>query len=71
MIQKIAFLLIGGPVLAGLGYFLWWFFKTSEIALGFRIAIAVVIVGIILLLASVIWERYRAVKKEDFKEVEH
>ena len=71
MIQKLAFLLIGGGVLVALGFFLKWFFATSVIALGFRIAIAIVIVGILLLLASVGWERYRAAKKEEFGEVEH
>ena len=71
MIQKLAFLLVGGGVLVALGFFLEWFFATSLIALGFRIAIAVIIVGILLLLAAVGWERYRAAKKEEFEEVEH
>jgi hypothetical protein len=71
MIQKLSFLLIGGGVLVALGFFLKWFFETSLIALGFRIAIAIVIAGILLLLTTVGWERYRAAKKEDFKEVKH
>jgi len=72
--QKIAFILIGGGGLVALGFFFQWFFATSLISLGFRIAIAAVIAGIILLLASVSWERYRAVKKkeeDEFKEVKY
>jgi uncharacterized membrane protein len=71
MIQKLSFLLIGGGVLVALGFFLKWFFETSLIALGFRIAIAVVIAGILLLLTTVGWDRYRSAKQEDFEEVEH
>jgi membrane protein DedA with SNARE-associated domain len=73
MIQKVAFGLIGGGILVALGYFLYWFFTTSGIALGFKIAIALVVVGIVLLLAGVIWERYQAAKKEEeeFKEVKY
>ena len=38
--QKVAFILIGGGVLAALGFFFGWFFATPFISLGFRIAIA-------------------------------
>lgn len=72
--QKVAFILIGGGVLVTLGFFLRWFFVTPFISLGFRIATAVVIVGVLLLLASVSWERYRAVRKKEedkFKEVKY
>ena len=72
--QKVAFVLIGGGVLVALGFFFKWFFITPFISLGFRIAIAVVIVGVLLLLASVGWERYRAVRKkedDEFKEVKY
>ena len=73
MIQRLAWLLIVGGVLAALGFFLKWFFATSLISLGFRITIGVVIVGILLLLASAIWERYRAAKgkEKEFKEVKY
>ena len=72
--QKVAFILIAGGVLVTLGFFLKWFFVTPFISLGFRIAIAVVIVGVLLLLASVSWERYRVVKKKEedkLKEVKY
>ncbi len=72
--QKVAFVLIGGGVLTALGFFLKWFFATSFISLGFRIAIAAVMVGVLLLLASIGWERYRVAgrKEEDeFKEVKY
>jgi len=73
MIQKIAFMFIGGGVLTALGFFLKWFFATEYISLGFRIAIGVVIVGIILLLASAGWERFHAAKgkEKEFKEVKY
>ena len=72
--QKAAFILIGGGGLVALGFFFQWFFATSLISLGFRIAIAAVIVGILLLLALVGWERYRVAKKkeeDEFKEVKY
>ncbi|MFC1924103.1 hypothetical protein ACFLXA_01890 [Chloroflexota bacterium] len=73
MIQKIALLLIGGGLLTALGFFFWWFFSDSSLNLGFRIAIAIVIVGFLLILASVGWERYRAArgKEKEFKEVKY
>ena len=73
MIQKIAFILIGGGVLTAVGFFLKWFFATSVISLGFRIAIGAVLVGVVLLLGAAIWERYRAAKgrEKEFKEVKY
>jgi len=66
--QIAAFVLIGGGMATALGFFFKWFFTTPFLPLGFRIAIALVIVGIILLLISIIWGRLRAAKKEDFRE---
>lgn len=73
MIQRIALVLIGGGALTALSFFFWWFFRTSFLNLGFRIAIGVVLFGILLLLASAGWERYRAVegKEKEFKEVKY
>lgn len=73
MIQRIALFLIGGGVLTALGFFFWWFFRTSLLNLGFRIAIGVSMVGVVLLLASAGWERYRAGKgkEKEFKEVKY
>lgn len=73
MIQRIALFLIGGGALTAFGFFLWWFFRTSFLNLGFRIAVGVVIVGIVMLLASAGWERYRATKgkEKEFKEVKY
>ena len=72
--QKVAFILIAGGVLTAVGFFLKWFFVTPFISLGFRIAVAVVIVGVLLLLASAGWERYRVARKkeeDEFKEVKY
>jgi len=68
VVQRIGFTLIVLGCLIPLGYVLKAFFTFQPIPLPFRIAIAAVILGIILILASVGWERYKAVKKgEGFK----
>jgi hypothetical protein len=70
---------IGGILLAvGLGILigwgLYWFFRLAflELPLPVKIAIAAITIGLILLLASLGWERYQASgkEKEKFKEVE-
>ncbi len=70
---------IGGILLAiGLGILivwgLYWFFRLAFLSLPLpvKIAIAAIAVGLIILLASLGWERYRTSKeeKEKFKEVE-
>jgi hypothetical protein len=70
---------IGGILLAvGLGILigwgLYWFFRLAflELPLPLKIAIAAIAVGLIILLASLGWERHRASReeKEKFKEVE-
>jgi hypothetical protein len=70
---------IGGILLAiGLGtligWGLYWFFRLAffSLPLPVKIAIAAIVVGLTILLASLGWERYRASKeeKEKFKEVE-
>ena len=73
MIQRIAMIFIGGGALTALSFFFWWFFRTSLFNLGFRIAIGVVVLGIVLLLASAGWERYLAIKgkEKEFKEVKY
>jgi membrane protein implicated in regulation of membrane protease activity len=69
---------IGGILLAvGLGILmgwgLYWFFRLAlSLPLPVKIAIAAIAVGLVILLASLGWERYRASKeeKEKFKEVQ-
>ena len=46
------------------------FFQDADVPLAIRIALPAIIVGFILLLASLALERYRAKKKERFKEVD-
>jgi hypothetical protein len=70
---------IGGILLAvGLGILigwgLYWFFHLAFLSLPLpvKIAISAIAIGLIILLASLGWERYRASReeKEKFKEVE-
>jgi hypothetical protein len=70
---------IGGILLAiGLGILIgwgiYWFFRLAFLSLPLpvKIAIAAIAIGLIILLASLGWERHRASKeeKERFKEVE-
>ena len=68
--QKLAFALIGIGILVIIGYFAKGFFTAADIPLALRIAAGAAILGVILLLASIIRERFRAAKEEEFKEVE-
>jgi hypothetical protein len=70
---------IGGILLAVgmgilIGWGLYWFFRLAFLSLPLpvKIAIAAIAVGLIILLASLCWERYRASReeKDKFKEVE-
>jgi hypothetical protein len=65
-------LAVGLGILIGWG--LYWFFRLAflELPLPVKIAIAAIGVGLIILLASLSWERFRASKKEKdtFKGVE-
>ena len=65
-------LVVGLGILVGWG--LYWFFRLAFLSLPLpvKIAIAAIAVGLIILLASLGWERYRASKEEKgkFKGVE-
>jgi len=69
--QNVAFALIGGGGLIGIGYFLFWFFSASDIDLGFRIAVGAIVVGVLVLFGVVVRQRIRATEDEDFKEVKY
>ena len=71
MIQNLAFVLIGGGILALIGYGLYSFFDAADIHLGFKIAIAAIVVGTFILLAVAVWQRIKSSKDEDFKEVKY
>ncbi|MBE0479582.1 MAG: hypothetical protein IBX68_01235 [Dehalococcoidia bacterium] len=66
-----AFLLIAGGVTA-LGSILYWFVTAiiDFLPLVLKAAIVAAIVGFVLLMVSLIRERVRASKTEEFKEVE-
>ncbi|MFH1559996.1 MAG: hypothetical protein ABID84_01090 [Chloroflexota bacterium] len=68
-----AILVIAGVVVVT-GYWLYYAFKAlfsePSIPLAIKVAIPAIIIGIILLLSAVGWERYRKGKEERFEEVE-
>lgn len=66
-----AFLMICGGGIA-VGYLFYWFFSevADSIPMPLRIAIAAVVIGLLLLLISIGWERYKASKEEKFEGVE-
>ena len=65
MLKRFALLVIAGGLLVMTIYFVQAVMADADIPNGFRIGIAVVMVGSLLLLISVGWERYRAWKGED------
>ena len=68
--QNAAFILIGIGVLALIGWALQAFFTASDIHLLIRIAVGVIVVGVLVLIGVAIKDRLAKAKKEDFKEVE-
>ena len=72
--RKIGGILLGVGLGILVGWGLYWFFRLAFLSLPLpvKIAIAAIAVGLIILLASLGWERYRTSKeeKERFKEVE-
>jgi len=66
-----AFLLVCGFVVA-IGYWLYWFFSAiaESIPMPLKVAIVAAAIGLLLLFISIGRERYKASKKEEFKEVE-
>lgn len=66
-----AFLLVCGLVVA-IGYLLYWFFSAvaESIPMPLKVAIVAAATGLLLLFISIGRERYKAYKKEEFKEVE-
>jgi len=69
--QKIAFLLIGIGALIGAGYYVYWFFSSSDIDLLFRVGVGAIGIGVLILLGVVIQQRIKASKDEDFKGVKY
>ena len=71
---KIGGILLGIGLGTLIGWGVYWSFRLAFLSLPLpvKIAIAAIAVGLIILLASLGWERYRASKeeKEKFKEVE-
>jgi len=73
-LRKIGGILLAVGLVLLVGWGLYWFFRLAFLSLPLpvKIAIAAIAIGLIILLASLGWERYRASKeeKEKFKEVE-
>ena len=72
--RKLAGILLGVGVGILVGWGLYWFFRLAFLSLPLpvKIGIATAAVGLIILLTSLGWERYRAAKKEkeEFKGVD-
>ena len=68
--QKLGLSLIAAGILVVIGYLSRDFFTSPDIALAYRVAAGVAAAGLVMLLASIIRERWRAAKKEDFKGIE-
>lgn len=70
MLQKVGMILVLGGIATAIVYSFYLFFTSPNIAIAlpFKIAIAVVLVGLLVLLIAVGWERYQASKKEKFEE---
>ena len=68
MLEKLGFILVGAGILGLIGYFLSGFFMTPAVPLVWRILAGIAIVGVVVLLVYVSWDRYRAYKKES-KEI--
>lgn len=71
--RKLGAVLLVGGVAALVAYVLYVVFTSilsAFIPLPFRIIVTIIIVGVLLLLASVIRERLQAAKKESFRDVE-
>jgi hypothetical protein len=73
-LRKIGAILLAAGLATLIGWGLYWFFRLAflELPLPVKIAVAAIAVGLIILLASLGWERHRLSKeeKEKFKEVE-
>jgi hypothetical protein len=73
-LRRIGGILLGIGLVILIGWGLYWFFRLAFLSLPLpvKIAIASIAVGLIILLASLGWERFRASKeeKEKFKEVD-
>lgn len=69
-LQMLGFILIALGIFIPLGYIAKAYFTWELIPLPFRIAGGITILGIILILVSVGYERYKMARKEKFEEVE-
>ena len=71
---KVGALLVVGGVAVITGYWIYYAFRhlfaLACIPMAIKVAIPVVVAGIIVLLIAVIRDRYQAAKKESFKEIE-
>ena len=68
MVQKLGMVLVIASMVLGAGYGVYHLFAFSfaSIALPLKIAIGVFVLGFVLLLIAVGWDRYQTSKKEKF-----
>jgi xanthine/uracil permease len=70
MWQKVAFALIGIGAVVIIYYGVKGFFLSADVPLAVRIAIGIIVFGILVLLGIAIKDRRKKAKTEDFKEIE-
>lgn len=73
MLELGAFLILAGlgALLGYAGYYFGRSFFTSDsVPLPVRVAVPAIVVGFLLLLAGVIWERFRRFREREEKEIE-
>ena len=68
--RKLGAILLVAGLLAITGYMIYFFIVAPDMPMVIRISVPVVTLGVTLLLTSLIWERRRTAKEEDFKEVD-
>ena len=68
--KALGFGLVVVGILVVVGYMFYYFVTADDLPMAVRVSVPAVVVGFLILLASVGVDRYRATRKDDFKEVD-
>lgn len=68
-VDKVGFVLIALGMAVVVGYAAIAFFTALSVPLWLRIAISAIVMGLLLVLASALWERRKVSAEESFREV--